>query len=240
MTIRVLPVGDSITRGSYLSLYEEGPRRGQAIGLPNPLGGGWRKPLQERLRTAGVDFRFVGELTYGAFGRDGVVDPSFQPHHHGLAGFGNEGILNGGVVPTPPDVLEEAGVSEIRVPDIVTVLKKHRPDVVLLLSGANGFGAPARDRLIGTILEHLDGHLFVATLPPQAPPRAGFEQVEAYNASLEAVVTRWSASGRSIHRVEVNRALTVKDLTPDGVHPNAAGMERIAEAWWQALAEVVV
>ncbi|MBF0244900.1 MAG: hypothetical protein HQL31_06465 [Planctomycetes bacterium] len=233
-------MGDSITRGSYLSQYEDGPRQGQVIGLPNPLGGGWRKPLQDRLRAAGVAFEFAGELEYGAFGRDGVVDPDFQPRHHGLAGFGNERILNGGVVPTPPDVLETQKVTEIRVPDIITVLKKHQPNVVLLMSGANGFDAPARDRLIHTLMEHLAGHLFVATIPPQAPPRLGFEQVDDYNASLASVVTGWRASGRSIHRVDVNHALRVEDLTPDGVHPNAAGMEKISEVWWQALLPVVI
>lgn len=47
--LRIMPVGDSITRGTYLG--------GNA--LANPLGGGWRKPLQDGLRAAGVTFEFV-------------------------------------------------------------------------------------------------------------------------------------------------------------------------------------
>ena len=54
MTLRIMPLGDSITRGSYLALYDTGPFSGQPIGLPNPAGGGWRKPLQDKLRAAGV------------------------------------------------------------------------------------------------------------------------------------------------------------------------------------------
>lgn len=238
MTLRIMPLGDSITRGSYLALYDAGPLAGQPIGLPNPAGGGWRRLLQDKLHAAGLAFEFVGELVYGAYGRDGVVDPAFSPRHHGLAGFGNQGILDGGVVPTPQDVLAAAGVAEIRVPDIVTVLAKHRPEVILLMSGANGFDAAARERLIRTILAHFRGRLLVATIPPQCPPRAGFEQVAAYNAALPPLVVALQAAGHAVTLVDVQAALTTADLLPDGVHPNAEGMRKIAEAWWQALNSV--
>ena len=239
MTLRIMPLGDSITRGSYLALYDTGPFAGQPIGLPNPAGGGWRKSLQDKLSAAGVAFEFVGELEFGAYGRDGVVAPAFSPRHHGLAGFGNQGILDGGVVPTPQDVLTARGVNEIRVPDIVTVLAKHRPDVILLMSGANGLDAAARECLIRTILEHFSGWLLVATIPPQCPPRQGFEQVEAYNDLLPATVAKFTAAGKEISMVDMSAALTTEDLTPDGVHPNQRGMEKMAEAWWTALQPVL-
>src|SRR5207249_2281503 len=62
--LRILPLGDSITRGSYLAQKD-----GKATGLPAPDGGGWRKALQDKLRAAGIAFDFVGELNYAAFGR---------------------------------------------------------------------------------------------------------------------------------------------------------------------------
>jgi len=242
---KIMPIGDSMTRGSYLAVYESGPFAGQAIGLPHPAGGGWRKPLQDLLWVAGIDFEFVGELDYGAYGHDGVVDPDFKPCHHGLAGFGNQGILDGGVVPTPRDVLTACGLSEIRVPDIVTALKHHQPDIVLLMSGANGFDAAARDRLMHTILAHMSGHLLVATIPPQCPPRWGWEQVDAYNASLPDAVSQLN-EGDELHAasvpaqpritlVDMNVALTTADLTSDGVHPNSTGMNKIADAWYSFL-----
>ena len=58
------------------------------MGLPNPQGGGYRKPLQDMLRAAGIRYEFVGQLTFGAYGKDGVVDPDFSPNHQGLPGFG--------------------------------------------------------------------------------------------------------------------------------------------------------
>jgi hypothetical protein len=46
--VRILCVGDSITRGTLLGRYDSGPRKEQGIGLPNPQGGGYRKYLQEK------------------------------------------------------------------------------------------------------------------------------------------------------------------------------------------------
>ena len=46
--LRILPLGDSITRGSYLAQKD-----GKATGLPYPLSGGWRKALQDKRRAAG-------------------------------------------------------------------------------------------------------------------------------------------------------------------------------------------
>lgn len=228
--LRILPVGDSITRGSYL------PRKdANAAGLPYPLGGGWRKPLQDQLRAAGIPFDFVGELRYAAFGKDGIVDPSFDPDHHGLAGFGNNGILNGGKVPTPPAVLAALGVKEVSVPGIKDVLKRHQPDVILLMSGANGFDAPARDHLIRAIGETSTAHLFVATILPLKAPRAGWEKVDAYNASLPAIVAAQKAAGRRITLVDMHAALKTDDILPDGVHPSQAGMDKMAATWFSAL-----
>lgn len=228
--LRILPLGDSITRGSYLA-----QKNGKTTGLPHPLGGGWRKPLQDKLRAAGIAFDFVGELNYAAFGRDGMVDAGFDPDHHGLAGFSNAGILKGGVVPTPAEVLAALGVKEVKVPGLVQVLEKQQPDVILLMSGANGFDAPSRDKLIRTIGEKCTAQLFVATILPQKAPRARWEQVDAYNASLPAIVAAQQVAGKRIRLVDMHAAITTDDLLPDGVHPTQAGMDKMAVKWFTAL-----
>jgi lysophospholipase L1-like esterase len=227
--LRILPLGDSITRGSYLAKID-----GKSTGLPHPDAGGWRKPLQDKLRVVGIAYDFVGELNYAAFGRDGVVDPQFDPDHHGLAGFSNAGILKGGVVPTLPDALAQLGVKQVTVPGIVDVLKKHQPDIILLMSGANGFDVPARDRLIRTIGDTSAAHLFVATILPQKAPRAGWEKVDAYNASLPAIVVAQKAAGKRITLVDMHAAITADDLLPDGVHPTQRGMDKMAATWFAA------
>ncbi len=233
--LRIMPVGDSITRGTYIGRYQEGPYKGQGIGLPSPGGGGWRKPLQDKLRAAGVAFDFVGTLDYMAYGKDGVCDKDFGPKHHGLAGFGNRGIRLGGVVPTPQDVLDSRGVKEIVASDIITAMKQCKPDVVLLMSGANGFDAKERDLLIETVLDNFSGHLIVAAIPPQCLPRQGFEKVGEYNASLPVGVAKFKAAGKKISMVDMSAVLSTEDLLPDGVHPNKRGMEKMAEVWFQGL-----
>lgn len=233
--LRIMPLGDSITRGSYFAHYQDGPRAGTVIGLANPGGGGWRKPLQDQLRAAGIVYDFVGDLSYQGFGHNGDLAPTFDPDHEGLAGFSNQKIIAGGKVPTPRDVLDAMNVEEIVVPDIVTVLERHHPDIILLMSGANGFDAEARDRLIELIGANSRAHLFVATIPPQRAPRVGWENVDDYNASLPATVARQKAAGHRITLVKMDAALTVDHLLADGVHPNREGLDRMAATWYAAL-----
>lgn len=233
--LRVMPLGDSITRGSYLARHADGPHQGKPIGLANPGGGGWRKLLQDHLRTAGVSYDFVGELSYHSYGAAGVVDSSFDPDHHGLAGFSNRQILAGGTVPAPTDVLAALGTARITVPDLAAVLSRQKPDIILLMSGTNGFDAPNRDELIRQIGRLSSAHLFVATILPQQPPRAGWEQVDEYNAGLPAIVATQQAAGHRVTLVDMNRAITAADLLPDGVHPGPEGLRKMAATWFRAL-----
>ena len=233
--LRILPLGDSITRGSYIARYSSGAYTGEAIGLPNPQGGGWRKYLQDQFRENGIEFDFLGELNYHSFGRAGVIDEHFDPDHQGLAGFGNKNIISGGLVPTTRDVLEKLGLKNIAVSDIVTVLQKNKPEVILLMSGSNGFEATARNELIEIIQANTDAHLFVASIIPQCPPRLGWEKVDEYNASLPNIVAKQKARGHKVTLVKMNEALSEDDLLPDGVHPNAEGMRKMAKTWYTAL-----
>lgn len=233
--LRILPLGDSITRGSYLTQHAHGPYQGKAIGRANPKGGGWRKLLQDHLRAAGVRYDFVGELNYHAYGEAGTVDPAFDPDHHGLAGFNNRQILEGGTVPTPADVLAALETTRLTVPDLATVLERQQPDIILLMSGANGFDAPARDELIRQIGRRSSAHLFVATILPQKPPRAGWEQVDDYNATLPSIVSAQQAAGHRVTLVDMNHAIGADDLLPDGVHPGPEGLRKMAAAWFRAL-----
>jgi len=233
--LRILPLGDSITRGSYLLKYQDGPYSGQNMGIASPEGGGYRKPLQDKLRRAGIVFDFVGDLDYYAFGTDGRADPDFDPNHQGLAGFSNTRILDGGVVPTPKDVLDSLKQTSVVVQGIKAVLARHQPDIILLMSGANGFDEGAREALINAIVEHSQAHLYVATITPQVPPRDGWEGVAAYNHSLRAQVEARRAAGQRVTMVDVNAALSTADLLTDGVHPAKEGMEKIADVWFRAL-----
>jgi lysophospholipase L1-like esterase len=49
------------------------------------------------------------------------------------------------------------------------------------------------------------------------------------------VVAAQQAAGKRITLVDMHAALTPDDLLPDGVHPNRAGMEKIAATWFAAI-----
>jgi lysophospholipase L1-like esterase len=143
--------------------------------------------------------------------------------------------MNGGVVPTPADVLAALGVQNVRVPSISEVLKRHQPDVILLMSGANGFDAAARDSLIRHIGDASSAHLLVATILPQKAPRAGWEKVDAYNATLPAIVAAQKTAGKAITLVDMHGTITTDDLLSDGVHPTQTGMDKMAGTWFEAI-----
>lgn len=211
------------------------------MGLPNPQGGGYRKYLQDMLRAAGIRYEFVGQLTFGAYGKDGVVDPDFSPNHQGLPGWGCRAIMlgytqnNENTPPTLKDVLDSQGGQATVIKDIGTVLNEYQPDVVLLMAGSNGHNAKARDQLIEKIFENFKGPLLVATIPPQKAPRVGWEITAEFNASLPETINRLNAAGAQLQMVDVFHAVPESGITADGVHPNADGQKAIAAAFFAVL-----
>ncbi len=223
--IRIMPIGDSITRGAYL-VY---------TGLPNKKGGGWRKLLQDKLQKKGITYEFVGELDYFSYGDHGVVDPNFSPNHHGLAGFSCRKILNGGVVPSPQDILRKKGIKQIKVPGVVAAIKHNKPNIILLMAGSNGLNSKDRDILIKTILDHFNGELFVATIPPQKAPRPGWKSVVKFNKSLPGVINKLHYRHKNLFLVDMYSAMNGSDILKDGVHPNQQGNVKIADTWYRAM-----
>ena len=229
--LRIMPVGDDITRGSYFEKLKH------ASALPS--GGGYRKVLQEKLRAAGYTYQFVGELLYWAHGNArGVCDPDFQRCHHGLASFSNRMIREGGVLPPEENALlwRDQKCKQISVPGIEETLRRWKPDVVLLMSGSNGFDAAERDKLIDAIARNFSGTLLVGTIPPQKAPREDFERVDEYNSSLATYLAAPHENWKSrVFLVDINSQLTTDDLLPDGIHPTQAGLEKIAAAFFAAI-----
>ena len=121
-------------------------------------------------------------------------------------------------------------------------LAASAPRTVLLHIGTNDINqnydvanAPARlSALIDHILSDDPGvELFVAQITPEADPTLE-ARVEAYNAALPGVV---SGKGATVHLVDMHSALSAADLA-DGVHPTAAGYDKMAPVWYSALQSV--
>ena len=54
---------------------------------------------------------------------------------------------------------------------------------------------------------------------------------------IPGLVQSRAAAGKKVHLVDMYRAVSTADL-PDGVHPNAAGYDKMAAAWFAALRSV--
>ncbi|WP_436531536.1 RICIN domain-containing protein [Actinoplanes sp. HUAS TT8] len=121
-------------------------------------------------------------------------------------------------------------------------LRNTTPRTVLLHIGTNDIlqnynvaGAPGR---LSALLDHIQAatpsaDVFVATLIPLA--NSGQEAAaRTFNAALPGIV---AGKGSRFHLVDMHAALTTGDLI-DGVHPTAAGYDKMAATWYTALRSV--
>jgi lysophospholipase L1-like esterase len=124
-------------------------------------------------------------------------------------------------------------------------LRTSTPHTVLLHIGTNDVlqnydvsRAPDRlsglvDRITGTAP---DAEVFVATITPLAGD-AREAAVRTFNAAVPGIVQRNRNAGKHVHLVDMHAALTTAELI-DGVHPTAAGYDKMAAAWFAALKSV--
>lgn len=231
-TLRLVALGDSITRGSG-SGY-----------------GNFRRPLQALLTQGGYTYQFVGtsnELSFNYHGTD--LEQNFtpyQPQHEGYGGFRIEQIS------ADKPAKDDGGVT---YPGFAAAMAADKPDVVLLMLGTNdinqsfdpggpgygggtGFAADAAQRL-----DSLVGRLFqtnpkltlvLATITPLADP-AKEAQVKAYNVYIPQIVAAHKKLGQNVLLADMSAALTAADLSPDGIHPGTPGYDKMARAWYTAL-----
>jgi lysophospholipase L1-like esterase len=165
-----------------------------------------------------------------------------------------QGLLTARYIDQNPTVIPEGLGGELLATQgrkrFPTVLDKHRPDVVLLLHGANDLLAAGNEGdpfdAINVIIDALDDLIelahrrripvMVATFPPQ-------NVAGSRGAGAPAVPTL----NREIARLARSEGAVLVDLfnglggTPtgwigvDGLHPTAAGYTRIAEIWFEAI-----
>jgi lysophospholipase L1-like esterase len=183
-------------------------------GVGFPGGGGYRVGLWQRLAQNGYTTDFVGS---GFNGPGNLGDHD----HEGHSGWR----------------IDQIDAS------IVGWVRTYQPRTVLLHIGTNDItqdrdlgNAPAR---LASVVDKITSaspqtDVFVATLIPVSFADA---KVRAYNAAIPGIVSSRAAAGKRVHLVDMYRALTTADLA-DGVHPNAAGYDKMAATWFAALRSV--
>ncbi len=124
-------------------------------------------------------------------------------------------------------------------------LNAYKPNIVLLDAGINDLGngddvtnAPNR---LGSLIDQIlaaepDASVLVAQLIVNSNATVESEVV-AFNQQLATVVQEKAAAGRHVFLVDMS-ALTTANLN-DGLHPNDAGYQRMANAWDVAIQQVI-
>lgn len=234
----VWPLGDSITQGAGTQ-------------------GGYRSPLYKLLVNAGYKVSFVGSYDNNPTPELSASGNAFHDGHGSYPTMFMLGNLDG-LVPVAPAPDTSNGGFWLTGTGGRSPLD---PDLVLLMAGTNDLGMFGRSpaETLATYSLLLDK---IFTLRPKATvicatlvPYNGaanvkgrdYSQREAkqleFNAGLAELVTRQKAMGRRIFLCDMRKGFPASRaaslLTKDGVHPNKAGYEAIANGWLEAIREAV-
>lgn len=212
--VKIMPMGDSLTQG------------GEHDGC-----GAYRPALLKMLDEDGVPYQFVGTHNWSS-----KLVFNGQVMHSGYGGmdvFGMEKELDN--------------------------MKSLDPDIILLMLGRNDasggitgetFAQVYYDRVIAKLYEMFpDVVIYVASIPP-IRVYGGGETLDMSdkaqllsNPAIKAMVEAKKAEGKKIEFVDMSieaTGLTWEDfVTSDFVHPLAAGYEKIATQWHNAIKDKV-
>ena len=182
-------------------------------GFNSSPGWGYRGPLWNKFHERGLGIDYVGEY------RDG---PSsfLDPDHQGGLGQTTDG---------------QTGLA----PDL---MKRYKPDVILLMTGSNDISetgdSPAQLRsemreLLDTLAANRpSAKIFVSTVTPLASDQPGSDLIPAANRAINAAVADAARKGQNVELVQPKVSLS--DLV-DGVHLDAGGHAKLAQAWYDAV-----
>jgi lysophospholipase L1-like esterase len=196
---------------------------GDSITYGSGTAGGYRLPLYSALTAAGYNVDFVGTRTDN--GAAGLPDSN----HQGLSGWRIQDA-NAGLFENINDWLFDM----------------NDPDVVLLHIGTNDSGGGtaftnAVDRLDNLMTRiatnRPSANIIVTTLMKRGEPN--YTAITNYfNPYVEGKVLAQQAQGRKAHFLDMHAHLELSDLY-DNLHPNAGGYQKMANAWFSKITNVV-
>ncbi len=213
-TIRIMPLGDSITRGSSSGVDDV------------TLQISYRKALYDSLVTSGYSIDFVGSLT------NGENVPDFDPNHEGHAGWTDSQIAqniynNGGG--------NWLGALGTNWPHIIllhigtNVLDTSPADVETILNEIDEYELTTGNQITVVLARIID-------MVPNSVP------LHTFNNNVQAMAEARTADDIVIVDMEDGAGLTYA-LQPtgdffDGLHPVASGYTKMAAEWKSALDQV--
>jgi len=216
---KVMPLGDSITRGTNDINYPNGS-----------IPGGYRKGLGQSLSNASLTHDFVGENTDNAA-------PDMDPDHNGNNGFRTDEILANlpaWLQRSPDIVLLKAGTNDILQNIPVATAAGNLSSLIQAITN----DAPNRYLYVSTVLpitQNWQGRT-AAYLNGNA---------DAYNTQVRSLVSQFAGQGRKVKLVDMNTSVVLNPVpgdpsqnffqTGDGIHPGQAGYNQMGQIWFNAI-----
>ena len=207
--IRIMPLGDSITHG---------------VGAA----GGYRLPLYIALENAGYTVDFIGSSTENPASGLGS-----EINHEGHSGWrvshssiGLYEHLYGWFeqIEDPHVVLIHAGTNDTNDPDfehcidemdaMITRIAECQPDAEIILTTLMKRGA-----------EDLSDSRYIAI-------------TNYFNPYVYPLVTNHVAQGHNVHYLDMHAYVELADMD-DNLHPNAVGYQKMADAWFPAITNII-
>lgn len=215
--VRIMPLGDSITRGTNDTNYPNGD-----------IPGGYRRELGVRLANAAVDFDFVGAKSDNAA-------PGMDPDHNGNNGFRTDellSILPGLLVVDPDVVLLMAGTNDVLQAVPTTTAVNHLENLIRQITGDD----PDRRLYVATLPPITQSWNGQSATQLSA-------KVNLYNEEVRSLVASQTSQGRKVHLVDMNAMIVLTGETPagnffqpgDGLHPGQAGYDQLGNLWFEAI-----
>ena len=209
---KILPFGDSITRG-----------------VKSSDDAGYRSQLFKLVVAAKQKVTFTGSLTNGPTQVSGQPFPRMHEGHPGWTidpGYNPISSSYGGISSLVPSPALDAH------PNII-LLHIGTNDV-----GARDTAGMATrlEALLDKIAQNApDALIVLAQITPGSTPNAARD---AYNAKIPGIVQSHAATGQHIIGVDMSK-LPLADLSSDGTHPNDQGYAYMAGIWYAAIKDLL-
>lgn len=224
--IRIMPLGDSITRGNLAGAGDAS----QEIA--------YRKDLWDQLQSDDYSLNFVGSATNGQF----YENEGFDPHHEGHSGWRADEIAfnildtgNGGsdwLTNNPADiVLLHIGTNDILQSQTIT---STVDDIALILDKIESY-----DENITVVVAQ------IINMRPSASNASERLKISQLNEAIAGLVNNRIANGDNLVLVDMeNDADLIYQLIPtgdmnDNVHPFATGFTKKANLWASSLENII-
>ncbi len=209
-TIRIMPLGDSITQADS----------------QHP---GYRYPLWKLLKDGGYDFDFVGSMKDNHRGENPVQ--TFDTDHEGHWGWSADQILNGfpGTEKlddfinknTPDVVLLHLGSNDIFRGEPIQEIEADLTKIINTLISLN-------KNII----------ILIAQILPVADNRIN-QRIGILNNAISQLPNKINISEKQLVVVNQFEGFNPQTDTYDGAHPNSAGEDKMAGKWYSALQSVI-